>query len=174
MSEHAQETQKNTVTGLPASKLAGADFITGVLLALFGGAFLTGALNMRVYQNFLISPGFFPAILGVLFILFGIFLAYTSSLRGGCADALRVLSPASLKKSFTSPVFKKGGVVFLLILSYVALLGTTDFVYLSIAYLLLTFFFLKAARWYWIISIAIAAPVIVQYVFTQIFRIPMP
>jgi hypothetical protein len=172
----SEQTQKPTseAAGFRGSRLAGADFITGVLLILFGAAFLAGALNMRVYQRFLISPGFFPAILGVLFIFFGIFLACTSSRRGGCADALRILSPASLKKSFTSPVFKKGGVVFLLILGYVALLGVISFVYLSMAYLLLTFFFLKAARWYWIIPIAIAAPVIVQYVFTQIFRIPMP
>ena len=176
MSEHVQKTQKNTseAAGPRASKLAGADFITGVLLALFGAVFLYGALNMRVYQRFFISPGFFPTILGVLFIFFGFFLTYVSSRRGGYADARRILSPISLKKSFTSPVFKKGGVVFLLILGYVALLGIIDFAYLSIGYLLLTFFFLKAAKPHWIIPIAVVAPVIVQYVFTRVFRIPTP
>jgi hypothetical protein len=175
MNQQVQETTSK-VAGAPprASKLAGADFITGVLLALFGVAFLINALNMRVYQTFFISPGFFPTILGVLFIFFGLFLIYASWRRGGLADARRILTPAYLKKSFTSPVFKKGGVVFLLILSYVALLGTVRFVYLSMGYLLLTFFFLKAARWYWIIPMAVVTSVAVEYVFTQVFRIPMP
>jgi hypothetical protein len=154
--------------------LAGADFITAVLLILFGGMFFMGARNMRIYQTFFISPGFFPMILGILFVFFGGVLLYTSSLRGGRVDALRILSAGNLKRSFTSPVFKKGSVVFLLILGYVALLGKFNFAVLSMAYLFLTFLFLKATKWYWMIAISVAAPLIVQVVFSQLFRIPLP
>jgi hypothetical protein len=155
-------------------RLAGADFITAVLLILFGAAFFMGARNMKIYQTFFVSPGFFPMILGITFVFFGCVLLYTSSLRGGYADALRILSADNLKRGFTSPVFKKGGVVFLLILAYVTPLGRFNFVALSIAYLFLTFLFLKAAMWYWIIAISVAAPIVIQLVFSKIFRIPMP
>jgi hypothetical protein len=113
-------------------------------------------------------------ILGIAFILFGCALAYVSLRRGGYADVRRIFSGSNLKASFTSPVFKKGSVVFLLILIYVVLLGKINFVVLSMAYLLSTFFFLKAAKWYWMIAIAAIAPVVVQLVFSRVFRIPMP
>jgi hypothetical protein len=157
-----------------AQRLAGADFITAILLMAFGVVFFIGARDMKVYQIFFVSPGFFPMILGISFVFFGFVLLYTSSLRGGYADARRILSGANFKRGFTSPVFKKGGIVFLLILGYVALLGKIDFVVLSMGYLFLTFFFLKAAKWYWMIAIAVTAPVVVQLVFSQLFRIPMP
>jgi hypothetical protein len=155
-------------------KLAGADFITAILLILFGGAFFMGARSMKVYQRLFISPGFFPMILGIAFVFFGCVLLCASSRRGGYGDARRILSGGSLKRGFTSPVFKKGSVVFLLILGYVALLGKFNFVALSVTYLFLTFFFLKAAKWYWMIVISLAAPIVVQFVFSQIFRIPLP
>jgi hypothetical protein len=155
-------------------RLAGADFITAILLLLFGAAMFVGALEMRVYQTFFISPGFFPMILGILFAFFGLVLLYTSSRRGGWQDACRILSGGNLRRSLASPVFKKGSVVFLLIFIYVALLGTINFLYLSMGYLFLTFSFLKAAKWYWIIAISIAGAVIIQVVFSYFFKIPMP
>ncbi|GHS86552.1 hypothetical protein AGMMS49957_04890 [Synergistales bacterium] len=155
-------------------KLAGADFITAILLIILGVSFSVEALRMRVYQTFLISPGFFPLILGVLFVFFGLFLIYRSSRRGGFADAKRILTSDNLKKSLSSPVFKKGFTVFLLILAYVALLGKIEFVYLSIGYLIFTFLFLKAGKWYLIIPVAVVAPVLVQLAFVHLFRIPMP
>jgi len=113
-------------------------------------------------------------ILGILFVLFGLRMLYTSYLRGGFADACRILSSANLKRSVTSPVFKKCCVIFTLILSYIALLGEINFAPLTMAYLLLTFFFLKAAKWYWIVLISVIAPLAIQTVFVNFFRIPMP
>lgn len=129
---------------------------------------------MKVYQALFISPGFFPMILGILFVFFGCVLLYTSSRRGGYQDARRILSGGNFKKGFTSPVFKKGSVVFLLILGYVVLLGKFNFAALSMGYLFLTFFFLRATKWYWIIAISLVAPIVVQLVFSQLFRIPLP
>ena len=154
--------------------LAGADFITAILLIIFGAVFYMGARSMKVYQMFFVSPGFFPMILGVLFVLFGVTLLYTSYLRGGWRDARRIVSGGNLKMCAASPVFKKWCVVFLLILVYVALLGKVSFVYLSMGYLFFTFIFLKAAKWYWIILISVTAPLAVQLVFVNFFRIPMP
>ncbi|GHS96852.1 hypothetical protein AGMMS50276_15920 [Synergistales bacterium] len=155
-------------------KLAGADFITAIILMALGAALSVDALRMRVYRTFLISPGFFPLILGALFIFFGLFLIYRSSRRGGYADAARILTPDNIKKSLVSPVFKKGFTVFLLILAYVALLGKIEFVYLSMGYLILTFLFLNAGKWYLVIPVAVIAPVLVQLAFVHLFKIPMP
>ena len=154
--------------------LSGADFLTALVLVIFGAAMYIGARNMREYRIFFSSPGFFPMILGIIFIFFGLTLIYTSYLRGGFADARRIISGSNLKKSVNSPVFKKCSVIFLLILAYVALLGEIDFVYLSMGYLFLTFYFLKAAKWYWMALIAVVAPILIEMVFVNFFRIPMP
>lgn len=113
-------------------------------------------------------------ILGVLFVLFGFVLLYTSCKRGGFTDAKRIVSGSNIKRSIASPVFKKGGIVFLLILGYVMLLGKASFVYLSMGYLFLTLLYLRAAKWYWIIVISVLAPIGIELVFVNFFRIPMP
>lgn len=163
--------EKNIVRAKP---LAGADFITALALILFGTAFFIGARNMKVYQIFITSPGFFPMILGALFVMFGFVLLYTSCMRGGFMDAKRIISGSNIKKSIASPVFKKGGIVFLLILGYVMLLGKFSFVYLSMGYLFLTLLYLRAAKWYWIIVISVLVPIGIQLAFVNFFRIPMP
>jgi len=174
-SEAGVETQSRKTKKTRAIKyLSGADFITSLVLVIFGAAMYFGALNMRKYAIFYSSPGFFPMILGIIFVFFGFSLLYTSYLRGGWADALRIITVSNLKKSVASPIFKKCSVIFLLICIYVALLGKIDFVYLSMGYLFLTFCFLKAAKWYWMILIAVVAPILIEMVFVNFFRIPMP
>ena len=165
------QTQSGPVAAKP---LAGADFITSIVLIIFGAAFFIIARNMRVFRVYLSSPGIFPMILGIIFILFGCALFYNSYRRGGLADARRILSACYLKQSVASPNSQKLGVILFLIFVYVALLGRVSFVYLSMGYLFLTFLYLKAAKWYLIIPIAVLAPIAIHMFFTNIFRIPMP
>jgi len=113
-------------------------------------------------------------ILGVIFVLFGFVLLYNSYRRGGFADARRIISACNLKQNVSSPGFKKFGVLLLLMFVYVALLGRISFVYLSMGYLFLTFLYLKAAKWYWMILISVLAPIAIHMFFTNVFRIPMP
>ena len=183
MSDQEQNTVVKAGVGIQSERtikkraikyLSGADFITALVLVIFGAAFFIGARHMKTFRIFFSSPGFFPMILGIIFIFFGLTLLYTSYLRGGFEDARRIISGSNLKKSVTSPVFKKCSVIFLLILAYVILLGEIDFVYLSMGYLFLTFSFLKAAKWYWIALIAVVAPIVIEMVFVNFFRIPMP
>ncbi|MCL2011002.1 MAG: tripartite tricarboxylate transporter TctB family protein [Synergistaceae bacterium] len=175
----ASEASENVQSGQPiqpraVKPMSGADFITAIVLIIFGTAFFKNARNMRTYRIFFSSPGFFPMILGIIFILFGLALLYISYRRGGWVDARRIIGADNLKRSVASPVFKKCVIIFLLILGYVALLGKISFVYLSMGYLFLTFLFLKAAKWYWIALISVIAPIVIQMVFVNYFRIPMP
>jgi len=87
---------------------------------------------------------------------------------------MRIISAGNITGSLASPVFKKGGVVFLLILLYVSALGKLDYVITSAAYLFITFLFLKAGKWYWLAVISVAAPWAIKMLFSQVFRIPMP
>ena len=154
--------------------MSGADFISAIALIVFGTAFFINARGMRVYRVYLSSPGIFPMILGVVFVFFGLILLVNSVRRGGLVDIRRIISADYLKGSVSSPDFKKLGVLLLLISGYVAMLGRISFVYLSMGYLFLTFTFLKAAKWYWIILISVLAPIAINMFFTNIFRIPMP
>ena len=55
---------------------AAKDFVSGLLLVLFGIFIVVDALNMKIYNTFLDAPGFFPAIVGGVIILLGAILAF--------------------------------------------------------------------------------------------------
>ena len=193
--------------------MSGADFITSFGFIVFGTAMFITAYNMHtinIARNIMVrrvhlsSPGLFPMIIGVIFVLFGFFMLYRSYNRGGLIDAKRIISFDNIKSGVTSPISKKLSIVFLIVLSYVVLLGTPiplpyvtaeqihqldysvvflgipfrkyiiPFLYLSMGYLLLTLWYLKATKWYWMILISVVFPIAINALFTNFFRIPMP
>ena len=163
--------------------MSGADFITSIGFIIFGTAMFISAYNMHmtnIARNIMVkrvqlsSPGLFPMIIGVIFVLFGLFMLYRSYRRGGLIDAKRIISFDSIISGVTSPISRKLCTVFILILVYVALLGVIPFRYLSMGYLLLTLWYLKAAKWYWMILISVVFPIAINALFTNFFRIPMP
>lgn len=154
--------------------MAGADFITSIGFLILGTAIFITAWNMKVWRVYLSSPGIFPMIIGAIFILFGLFLLYRSYMRGGLIGARRIISFDSIVSGVTSPISKKLCIVFLLIFGYVALLGRIPFLYLSMGYILLTLWYLRAAKWYLMIIISVIFPIAINALFTNFFRIPMP
>ncbi|NBK26594.1 MAG: hypothetical protein EOM68_31860, partial [Spirochaetia bacterium] len=53
-------------------KTTTSDLIMGILMLAFGIYLIVASLNMKVYSTFLDAPGFFPLILGIIFILFSL------------------------------------------------------------------------------------------------------
>ena len=62
---------------------AAKDFVSGILIVLFGIFIVVDALNMKIYNTFLDAPGFFPAIVGGVIILLGGVLAFIGFRLGG-------------------------------------------------------------------------------------------
>ncbi len=156
-------------------KGSGADYISALILMIFGAAFAGAALRMRVFNNsFLVSPGLFPLILGGVFILLGFLLFRSAAQRGGREQALHVLGKENLRSFFQSPRVRKGTVLLLFILAYVLTLGYLPFLWATAAYLIVTFIYLKALKLHWTVLLAFAAAWAITFAFRDLFRIPMP
>jgi len=69
-------------------KTTTSDLVMGVLLFAFGIFLVVESLGMKVYNSFLDAPGFFPLILGIIFIVFGLVM-FIGALRGGSVEAAK-------------------------------------------------------------------------------------
>lgn len=175
-------------------KMAGPDFLASIVLIGLGVATMVLSSQMRVFRSLIISPGLFPFILGGVFIFFGAVLMIIAVRRGGPGRARRLLAPAHLLEIWRSPRFRRGMIIFLLILGYVLLFGNRSleelnftiaagayiipvnpgFMGLTACYLFLTFSYLKAMRWQTALIVSLIASAVIFYTFNKGFGIPIP
>ena len=176
------------------NKMSGPDFLTAIVFILSGIAVCAAASQMRVFRTLLISPGLFPMILGGIFIACGLVMLGIAFRRGGLERAKTILSAPYLRQAAASPRFKRGGAVFLLILAYVALFGNdtlarlnfsfivgnviipvnTSFILITFGYLFATFLYLKAMSARKAALVSGVTSLVIFYVFSKGFGIPIP
>jgi hypothetical protein len=175
-------------------KMAGLDFLAALVFIIFGLAVCATASRMHVFRTILVSPGLFPMILGSIFIVCGLVMLVISSRHGGPGYARQLLSAATLRAGVGSPRFRRGGIVFLLILAYVVLFGNetlaalnfsvtvgdtiipfnTGFILLTFGYLFVTFLYLKALPAGKAAAVSLIAAVAIFYAFSKGFGVPIP
>jgi len=155
---------------------AAKDFVSGLLLVLFGIFILFDAMNMKVYNTFLDAPGFFPAIVGGVITVLGAILAFIGYRLGGVAQLKEVLNGDFLKEFITSDGTVRVLILIAMMVVYIwGLLGRMHFIIATSIYLVANFLYLKAAKQWWIsIIIAVITSVIVYYAFKLGFGISMP
>ncbi len=142
---------------------------------IFGAALAIAALRMRVFNNsLLVSPGLFPLILGGVFLLLGFFLLRSAAKRGGRAQFARILGKENLHAFVASPKVRKGTTLLFFIVLYASALGHISFMWATIAYLIVTFTYLRAMKLHWNVLLAVAAAWAISFAFSDLFRIPMP
>lgn len=176
------------------NKMAGADFLTSLVLIVMGCGVFVMARQMKVFRTLIISPGLFPMLLGGVFVFFGVVMLVMSLRRGGLERARRILSPEWFAAVWRSPRFRKGVAVLGLILAYILLFGNgtlaalnfhftlgdeiipvnTGFIATTAGYLFCTFAYLKAMRTGAALAVSLAAALTVFYVFNKGFGIPIP
>ena len=155
---------------------AAKDFVSGLLLVLFGIFILFDAMNMKVYNTFLDAPGFFPAIVGGVITILGAILAFIGYRLGGLAQLKEVLNGAFLKQFITSDGTVRVLILIAMMIVYIwGLLGRMHFIGATSIYLVANFLYLKATKQWWVsIIIAVITSVIVYYAFKLGFGISMP
>ena len=155
---------------------AAKDFVSGLLLVLFGIFILFDAMNMKVYNTFLDAPGFFPAIVGGVITILGAILAFIGYRLGGLAQLKEVLNGAFLKQFITSDGTVRVLILIAMMIVYIwGLLGRMHFIVATSIYLVANFLYLKATKQWWVsIIIAVITSVIVYYAFKLGFGISMP
>jgi len=155
---------------------AAKDFVSGLLLVLFGIFIVVDALNMKIYNTFLDAPGFFPAIVGGVIILLGAILAFIGYRLGGMKELKEVLNGTFLKQFVTSDGTVRVLILILMMIVYIwGLLGRMHFIIATSIYLIANFLYLKATKYWWLsIIIAVGMSAAVYYAFKIGFSITMP
>ncbi len=155
---------------------AAKDFVSGLLLVIFGIFIVVDALNMKIYNTFLDAPGFFPAIVGGVIILLGAVLAFIGFKLGGAKELKEVLNGPFLKQFITSDGTVRVLILIAMMVVYIwVLLGRMHFIIATSIYLIANFLYLKALKQWWLsIIIAVAMSAIVYYAFKLGFSITMP
>jgi hypothetical protein len=155
---------------------AAKDFVSGLLLVLFGIFIVVDALNMKIYNTFLDAPGFFTAIVGGVIILLGGLLAFIGFKLGGAAELKEILTGTFLKQFITSDGTVRVLILIAMMIVYIwGLLGRMHFIIATSIYLIANFLYLKATKQWWLsIIIAVAMSAAVYYAFKLGFGITMP
>ena len=155
--------------------LVAADLIMGFLLILFGGSVIRASLKMKVYKTFLDAPGFFPLLLGIIFIILGTMMAVSAIRRKGYVQMKRIFTRSNFAALFKSIRFRRVMTLIALMVLYIfILIGRVHFALATAIYLFLTLFYLKSTTIIKIIIISIIASLAISGVFTMFFHIPLP
>lgn len=155
---------------------AAKDFVSGLLVVLFGIFIIVDSLNMKVFNTFLDAPGFFPVIVGAVLIVLGGVLSFIGFRLGGVAELKEVLNGAFLKQFITSDGTVRVLILIAMMVIYIwGLLGRMHFILSTSIYLAANFLYLKATKHWWVsIIIAAATSTIVYSAFDLGFGITMP
>ncbi|QEN09180.1 tripartite tricarboxylate transporter TctB family protein [Oceanispirochaeta crateris] len=151
------------------------DIIMGFLLIISGIAIVVVALGMKVFRNFLDAPGFFPLMLGCVFVLLGAALSFPALKKVGLSTLKDTFSKSNLSKFFKDDKTLRVTILLALMFVYVYfLIGWLNFTVATFLYLFFTMLYIKSTKWWMVIIISIVASVTISVVFKYGFRIPLP
>ena len=158
-----------------SKRKAAIDFVSGIVLVIFGIYIVVDALGMKVYNTFVDAPGFFPTIVGAIIALLGGVLAFIGFRLDGWAALRENLTAEKLKAGITSDGTVRVLILIAMMVVYIwVLLGRIHFIASTSIYLAANFLYLKANKRWWIsIIIAVATSAIVYYAFKLGFGITM-
>jgi len=160
---------------IKTDKMAAADLVMGIFLIIFGGLVVLSSLNMKIYKTFLDAPGFFPFILGILFIGLGMMMTSSSLRRKGYGQVKQGLKNFNPGYLFKSIQFQRVMILIILMVLYIfVLIDRVHFTLATALYLFFTLYYLKSASLIKIIVISIATAFIISTFFTKFFQIPLP
>ncbi|HHT80672.1 MAG TPA: tripartite tricarboxylate transporter TctB family protein [Spirochaetales bacterium] len=151
------------------------DILMGFLLMVGGVAIAIVALGMKVFRNFLDAPGFFPLILGCIFVLLGAALSFPALKKVGFSSVKATFSKTNLMEFFKNDKTLRVTVLLALMFTYAyILIGRINFTVATSIYLFLTMLYIKSTKWWLALIISIVASVAISVVFKYGFRIPLP
>jgi hypothetical protein len=160
---------------IKTERMAAADLIMGILLVIFGGIVIWSSLNMKIYKTFLDAPGFFPFILGIIFIGLGILMTFSALQRKGYEKLTHGIKKFNISNLLQSVQFKRVIILIVLMVFYIFVL--VDRIHFTIAttiYLFLTLYYLISTSLIKIIIISVATAFLISTFFTEFFEIPLP
>jgi len=157
------------------SKRSTSDLIMGVILTVFGVYLGVEALGMRVYNTFLDAPGFFPLILGIIFVTFGLVMFISALLAGSVEAAKETFSKENLLSILLDSQTKRVIILSFFMIVYIyGLIGRVHFTLATFLYLIVTFLYLKSTTLIKSVIISVVSALLISAVFQYLFKIPLP
>lgn len=173
----------------PGKPLRKADFITSIFFILLGSGVIFQASRMpwRVQsaglaQDWYLSPGLFPAVLGSLLILFSLSVLAHAVRQGGHRDLIRFLSENVAAIDGNRDLHRILIAITLMAVYIFVGIGKLNYYVASSAFLCAAMFIfyrpndstMNLRLLIKILVISVAAPAIIGYVFSEFFQVPMP
>lgn len=157
------------------NKGSAADLIVSILLIIFGTVVIYASLNMRVYKTFLDAPGFFPLLLGIIFVFLGSLMLLLALRRKGIDQIKLLFTRDRMVGFFRHEQFSRVMILIGMMAIYIfGLLGRMHFAIATTLYLFATFWYLKSTSLVKNLLISVITAVAISLVFTQLFHIPLP
>ncbi|GAB4316343.1 MAG: tripartite tricarboxylate transporter TctB family protein [Pseudothermotoga elfii] len=139
------------------------DFLSGLIVSILGLVFFLGTIGIKPVKLGL-SPADFPRLITVSMMILGVVLL----IKG-----LLVKNDETKKKSDTS-VFLKLICLVVMLFAYILLMDKIGFLYLT-PFLIFSCAYLFGMKNLWLnIVLSIVVTISVYYVFSQVFKIPLP
>lgn len=154
------------------SQMRKADFLSALVLIVFSLGAVAVALAMPQYkQGWYAAPGFPPLAFGSILGVMGLVLLIRTFIRGGWAFRL---SPDHWRRVRDSVAVRRVAVMCAFIFAFILLFAKVPFLILSAVFLFGTIWYFKGAKPWVNAIISIVATVLVWYIFSVVFMVPLP
>jgi hypothetical protein len=170
-------------------KLRKADFLFSLVLIAFGIVVIVAAAGMPwtstqkgVSSSWYLSPGLFPALLGLLLIVFSLNVLRNAIVEGGHRDLARFIADA-IGAAPRSRRLHRVLLVILIIGAYVfGLLKNVNYFVASSAYLFVFMLLFHTRREgvsttrnaLVLLAVAVGVPLVIGYIFSTYLNVPLP
>lgn len=140
------------------------DFSTSVILLLFA---VFGFITANEFSNPDVKYGsdFLPKLILILLAIFSIILGINSILK---------LKKKKSTAQFDKKVFIRVVLFMALLVVYINLFFTLGFIVSSITFLVIAQYLYGLRKWVQLISVSIIVPIVLYFIFTSLFNIPLP
>jgi hypothetical protein len=154
------------------SQMRKADFLSAIVLIVLSAGAAAAALAMPQYkQGWYAAPGFPPLAFAVILGAMGLALLVRTLLRGGWTFRL---GPEHWRRVRDSPAVRRVVVMCAFIFAFILLFAKVPFLLLSTVFLFGTIWYFKGAKPLSNAVISITATVVVWYIFSVVFMVPLP
>lgn len=140
------------------------DLSTGVVLLAFA-AFGFIAANEFSNPDVKYGSDFLPKLILILLAIFSVAL---------CVNSILKLKKSPSKTQFDKKVFIRVILFMASLILYINLFFTLGFIVSSIIFLIIAQYLYGLRKWVQLFSVSIVVPVILYFIFTALFNIPLP
>ncbi|GAB4114107.1 MAG: hypothetical protein Kow00103_07210 [Candidatus Caldatribacteriota bacterium] len=155
-------------------KIKDKDVIVGLIIFLIGSYILIESIKLFSIGEYYDSPGLLPAIISII-IIFGSLILIWNSFKVQFKKTAEIREEKNDTEINKEPLFNLRIVIVILIITlYIFALSYTSFLIASIPFLFILMYYLKSTNLFKITLISVVVPLLIQFLFKNIFNQIIP